>query len=195
MITAQEVKKLRDRTGASMIQCKKALEESAGDIKKAIAIMQKSGSKVADKKCGRDTAEGYIGSYIHSNGKVGVLVEINCETDFVAKNEEFRELAHDLAMHVAAAKPKYIDYKEIDPEIISLKKKDVEEEVKKENKPESIAEKIVEGKVKKHFDELCLANQSFVKNPDITVEQLITEKIAKLGENIKINRITRFEIG
>ncbi|MDF1498398.1 MAG: translation elongation factor Ts [Patescibacteria group bacterium] len=194
MITAQEVKNLRDRTGASMMQCKKALEESSGDIDGAIKILQKSGSKVADKKCGRGTGEGYIGSYIHSNGKVGVLIEVNCETDFVAKNEEFKELAHDLAMHVAAANPKYVDRREIDPEEIKTKKEELIEEVKKENKPENIAEKIVEGKVKKHFDEICLLNQPFVKNPDLTVEQLITEKIAKLGENIKINRFVRFEI-
>ncbi len=195
MITAQEVKKLRERTGASMIQCKNALEESQGDIEKAIVIMQKSGSKIADKKCGRNTSEGYIGSYIHSNGKVGVLVEIACETDFVAKNEEFRELAHDLAMHVAANNPKYIDYKEINLEEIDGKKKELEEDVKKENKPANIAEKIVEGKVKKYFDEICFVNQMFVKNPDITVEQLLTQKIAKLGENINISKFTRFEIG
>ncbi|MCK5491205.1 MAG: translation elongation factor Ts [Candidatus Pacebacteria bacterium] len=195
MISAQEVKKLRERTGASMIQCKNALEESQGDIEKAIVIMQKSGSKIADKKCGRNTSEGYIGSYIHSNGKVGVLVEIACETDFVAKNEEFRELAHDLAMHVAANNPKYIDYKEINLEEIDGKKKELEEDVKKENKPANIAEKIVEGKVKKYFDEICFVNQMFVKNPDITVEQLLTQKIAKLGENINISKFTRFEIG
>jgi elongation factor Ts len=194
MITAQEVKNLRDRTGASMMQCKKALEESSGDIEGAIKILQKSGSKVADKKCGRSAAEGYIGSYIHSNGKVGVLVEVNCETDFVARNEEFKELAHDLAMHVAATDPKYVDYNEIDPKEIKNKKEELKEEVKKENKPENIAEKIVEGKIKKHFDEVCLLTQSFVKNPDLTVEQLITEKIAKLGENIKVKKIVRFEI-
>ena len=194
MITAQEVKNLRDRTGASMMQCKKALEESSGDIKGAIKILQKSGSKVADKKCGRSAAEGYIGSYIHSNGKVGALVEVNCETDFVARNEEFKELAHDLAMHVAATNPKYVGYNEIDPKEIKNKEEELKEEVKKENKPESVAEKIVEGKIKKHFDEVCLLTQPFVKNPDFTVEQLITEKIAKLGENIKVKKIVRFEI-
>ncbi|MCK5084048.1 MAG: translation elongation factor Ts [Candidatus Pacebacteria bacterium] len=194
MIAAQDVKNLRDRTGASMMQCKKALEESSGDIEGAIKIMQKSGSKVADKKCGRGMAEGYIGSYIHSNGKVGVLVEINCETDFVARNEEFREFAHDLAMHVAATGPKYIDYSDIDPEEMKNKKEELKEEVKKENKPEDIAEKIVEGKIKKYFNEVCLLTQSFVKDTDLTIEQLITEKIAKLGENIKVKNIVRFEI-
>ena len=194
MITAQEVKNLRDRTGASMMQCKKALEESSGDIEGAIKILQKSGSKVADKKCGRSAAEGYIGSYIHSNGKVGVLVEVNCETDFVARNEEFKELAHDLAMHVAATNPKYIDYNEIDPKEMKNKKEELKGEVEKENKPENIAEKIVKGRIEKHFNEVCLLTQSFVKNPDLTVEQLITEKIAKLGENIKVKKIIRFEI-
>ncbi|MCK4799619.1 translation elongation factor Ts [Candidatus Parcubacteria bacterium] len=194
MITAKEVKSLRDRTGASMMQCKKALEESSGDLEEAIKVLQKSGSKVADKKCGREMAEGYIGSYVHGNGKVGVLVEINCETDFVAKNEEFKELAHDLAMHVAAVSPKYIDYSEIDSEEMKNKKEEVAKEVEKDQKPVNIAEKIVEGKVKKHFDEVCLLTQQFVKNPDFTVEQLITEKIAKLGENIKVEKIIRFEI-
>ena len=194
MITAKEVKSLRDRTGASMMQCKKALEESSGDLEEAIKVLQKSGSKVADKKCGREMAEGYIGSYVHGNGKVGVLVEINCETDFVAKNEEFKELAHDLAMHVAAVSPKYIDYSEIDSEEMKNKKEEVAKEVEKDQKPANIAEKIIEGKVKKHFDEVCLLTQQFVKNTDFTVEQLITEKIAKLGENIKVEKIIRFEI-
>ncbi|MCK5476021.1 MAG: translation elongation factor Ts [Candidatus Pacebacteria bacterium] len=194
MVTAQEVKSLRDRTGVSMMQCKKALEESSGDIEQAIKILQKSGSKVADKKSGRTATEGYIGSYIHSNGKVGVLIEINCETDFVAKNEDFKELSHDLAMHIAASDPKYVSYEQIDPEEMKKKKEELAEEVKKENKPEDIAVKIVEGKVKKYFDEVCLMTQQYVKDPDLTVEHLIVKKIAKLGENIKISRFERFEI-
>ena len=194
MVTAQEVKSLRDRTGVSMMQCKKALEESSGDIEQAIKILQKSGSKVADKKSGRTATEGYIGSYIHSNGKVGVLIEINCETDFVAKNEDFKELSHDLAMHIAASDPKYVNYEQIDPEEMKKKKEELAEEVKKENKPEDIAVKIVEGRVKKHFDEVCLMTQQYIKDPDLTVEQLIVKKIAKLGENIKISRFERFEI-
>ena len=194
MITAQEVKNLRDRTGASMMGCKKALEESSGNIEKAIKILQKSGSKIADKKCGRDTVEGFIGSYIHSNGKIGVLVEVNCETDFVAKGNEFMELAHDLAMHIAASSPKYVSYNEIDPVDIESKKKELEEEVKKENKPQEIMERIVEGKVKKYFSEMCLLSQPFVKNTDVTVEELITEKIAKVGENIKVKKFVRFEM-
>ena len=194
MISAQEVKKLRDRTGASMAECKKSLEESSGNMEKAIKIMQKSGSKIADKKCGREMAEGFIGSYIHSNGKVGVLIEVSCETDFVAKNKEFQELTHDLAMHVAALDPEYVDNSGIDAEIINSKKTEILEEVKKENKPPEIMEKITEGKVKKYFNEICLMSQTFVKNPEITIEGLVTEKIAKLGENIKIKRFVRFEI-
>ena len=194
MISAQEVKKLRDRTGASMIECKKSLEESSGDTEKAIKILQKSGSKIANKKCNRDMAEGYIGSYIHSNGKVGVLVEIVCETDFVARNEEFKKLAHDLAMHIAAINPKYVGCDKIDPEEIKNKKKELLEETRKENKPPEILEKIVEGKVKKYFDEICLMSQPFVKNSEMTIRELLTEKIAKLGENITVKRFIRFEI-
>jgi elongation factor Ts len=194
MISAQEVKKLRDITGASMMECKKSLEESSGDMEKAKKIMQKSGSKIADKKCGRNMAEGYVGSYIHSNGKVGVLVEIICETDFVARNEEFKKLAHDLAMHIAATDPKYVSCDEIKSEIVKNKKEEFSEEVKKENKPPEIMEKMVEGKTKKYFDEICLMSQPFVKNPEITIEELVTKEIAKLGENIKIKRFIRYEI-
>jgi len=194
MITAQEVKKLRDRAGAGMMECKKALKESSGDIEKAIKILQKSGSKIADKKCGRDAAEGCIGSYIHSNGKIGVLVEVNCETDFVAKGDEFMELAHNLAMHIAASNPKYVSYDEINPADLENKKKEFMEEVKKENKSQEIMEKIVEGRVKKYFDEICLLSQPFVKNTDLTIKELITEKIAKTGENIKVNKFVRFEM-
>jgi len=194
MISAQEVKKLRDRTGAGMTECKKSLEESSGDMERAMKILQKSGSKIADKKCGREMAEGFIGSYIHGNGKVGVLVEVSCETDFVAKNKEFQELTHDLAMHIAALNPEYVSSDEIDSEVIKSRKEEIEEEVRKENKPSEIMEKIVEGKVKKCFDEICLMSQAFVKNPEITIEGLVTEKIAKLGENIKVKRFVRFEV-
>ena len=177
-----------------MMECKKALEESSGDAEKAVKIMQKSGSKIADKKCDREMAEGYIGSYIHSNGKVGVLVEVSCETDFVAKNKEFQELTHDLAMHIAALNPQYVEESEIDSEIVYDKKKEISEEAKKENKPAEIMEKIVEGKVKKHFEEICLLTQPFVKNPDMTIGELVTEKIAKLGENVKVKKFIRYEI-
>lgn len=194
MITAQEVKKLRDLAGASMMQCKKALEESSGNLENALKMLQKSGLKSASKKMGRSTNEGYIGSYIHTNGKVGVLVEVDCETDFVARSKEFRELAHDLAMHIAASDPAYVEYKNINSEMIKNKKKELSDEIKKEGKPQDIAEKIVEGKMKKYFDEICLLNQPFVKDPDKTVRDLLTEKIAKFGENINIKKFSRFEI-
>ena len=192
MITAQDIKKLRDFTGARMMECKKALEESEGDFKKAEQILRKQGIKIADKKLGRSTSEGFIGSYIHGNGKVGVLVEINCETDFVARNKEFREFAHDLAMHIAALQPKYLDLGDIEPEITKQKREEFREETK--GKPREIAEKIVEGKTNKYFEELCLMTQPFVKDPDKIVKELVTETIAKLGENIIIKKFVRFEI-
>jgi len=194
MISAQDVKKLRDSTGASMMQCKKALEESNGNPEEAIKIMQKNGSKIADKKCDRDTSEGMIGSYIHTNGKAGVLVEINCETDFVARGDEFKEFAHDIAMHILAMNPQFISVDEIDKNLIEAKRAEIIEETKDQNKPADIMEKIIEGKVKKHFDEISLLTQSFVKNPDITIGQLLTEKIAKFGENVKIKRFVKLEL-
>jgi elongation factor Ts len=194
MISAQDVKKLRDVSGASMMQCKKALEESGGNFDEAIKIMQKSGSKIADKKCGRETAEGMIGSYIHTDGKSGVMVEIDCETDFVARGEEFKQFAHDVAMHILAMNPKYVSMEEIDPAIVEEKKKEITESVKGENKPADIIEKMIEGKVKKYFEEICLLTQPFVKDPNMTVGELLTGKIAKFGENVKIKRFVKLEI-
>ena len=194
MISAQDVKKLRDMTEASMIQCKKALEEAGGNFDEAIKIMQKSGSKIADKKSGRETAEGVIGSYIHSDGKSGVMVEINCETDFVARGDEFKEFAHDIAMHIMAMNPQYVGIEEIDQSIIEAKKQEITESVKGENKPADIIEKMIEGKVKKYFEDICLTTQPFVKDPNITVGELLTGKIAKFGENVKIKRFVKLEI-
>lgn len=194
MISAQDVKKLREDTGASMMQCKKALEESAGNFDEAIKIMQKNGSKIAEKKCGRDTTEGFIGSYIHTNGRLGVMVEIDCETDFVAKGDEFREFAHDVAMHVMAMSPEYVSVDEIDKDIIEKRRQEIVEASKSENKPADIMEKIVEGRVKKTFEEISLLTQPFVKDPSITVGQLLTDKIAKFGENVKIKRFVKIEV-
>jgi elongation factor Ts len=194
MISAQDVKNLRDMTGASMMQCKKALEESNGNVEEAIKIMQKAGSKIADKKCGRDTAEGMIGSYIHTDGKSGVLVEIDCETDFVARGDEFKEFSHDIAMHVLAMNPQYVSMEEIDQTIVSSKRAEIVESVKDENKPADIIEKMVEGKLKKYFEEQCLLTQPFVKDPDMTVGALLTNKIAKFGENVKIKRFVKLEV-
>jgi len=194
MVTIQEIKKLRDHTGASVTECKKALEASSGSIKKAIEMLQKRGSKIADKKCGRNMSEGFIGSYIHNNGKIGALVEISCETDFVARSDEFRMFAHDLAMHIVASNPEYVDYDKISQEAIKSKKEEILKEARKENKPQEIVNKIAEGRVKKYFDGICLLTQPFVKDPDRTVNDLVVEKIAKIGENIKVNRFVRFEM-
>lgn len=194
MISAQDVKKLRDTTGASMMQCKKALEESGGNFDEAIKIMQKNGSKIAEKKGDRVTAEGFIGSYIHTNGKLGVMVEINCETDFVAKGEEFREFAHDVAMHIMAMNPEYVSVDEIDPSVVEAKRQEIVEASKSENKPADIMEKIVEGRVKKTFEEISLLTQPFVKDPSMTIGQLLTTKIAKFGENVKIKRFVKIEV-
>lgn len=194
MISAQDVKKLREMTGASMMQCKKALEETGGNFDEAKKVMQKSGSKIADKKCGRETAEGLIGSYVHTDGKSGALVEINCETDFVARGDEFKEFAHDVALHVLAMNPLYVSMDDIDATVVEAKKKEITESVKDENKPADIIEKMIEGKLRKHFEEICLLTQPFVKNPDVTIGALLTEKIAKFGENVKIKRFVRLEI-
>jgi len=194
MISAQDVKKLREMTGASMMQCKKALEETGGNFDEAKKVMQKSGSKIADKKCGRDTAEGMIGSYIHTDGKSGAMVEINCETDFVARGDEFKEFAHDIAMHVLAMNPTYVSMDEIDSAIVEAKKKEITDSVKDENKPADIIEKMIEGKVKKYFEDICLLTQPFVKDPSVTIGALLTQKIAKFGENVKIKRFVKLEI-
>jgi elongation factor Ts len=193
-ITAQLVKDLRGRTGASIMECRNALSESKGDIEKAIEYLRKRGKERAAKKADRITAEGVIASYVHSNRKVAAMVEVFCETDFVAKNSEFQELAHDLAMHIAASNPKYLSLEKIDPKDKKDFEKFVREDLASEKKPADIMEKIVEGKVKKHFEEISFLAQPFVKNPDITVEDLIKEKISKIGENIQIGNFARFEI-
>lgn len=193
-ITADQVKKLREATGASVMECREALLNSVADLEKAREYLQKKGKEKSQKKSGRETREGVIAAYIHSNKKIGALIEIRCETDFVAKNSEFQELSHDLAMHVAAMDPKFIS----PDEVPQKEKKEYEDLARKElageKKPGAIIEKIVSGKTEKHFSGQCLLSQSFIKNPDITVEDLIKEKISKIGENIKIERIVRFEI-
>lgn len=194
MISAQDVKELRDMTGASMMQCKKALEESNGNKEEAIKIMQKAGSKIAAKKGDRETAEGAIGSYIHTDGKSGVLVEIDCETDFVARGDEFKEFAHDIAMHILAMNPAYVSMDEVGEEIVAAKKAEITELAKDENKPADIMGKIIEGRLKKFFEEQCLLTQPFIKDPDMTIGALLTSKIAKFGENVKIKRFSRLEV-
>lgn len=194
-ISAAQVKELRDSTGAGMMDAKKALVETSGDIEKAKEILRQKGLAQADKKAGRIAAEGLVSSYIHFNGKIGVLVELNCETDFVAKTDEFKELVHDVCLHIASSNPQFVSKEEISAEFIENEKRI---EAGKEDligKPEQMVEKIVNGRVEKLLKTLCLLDQPFVKDTEITIEDLIKQKIAKIGENIKIRRFVRYELG
>ena len=192
-INAKMVGDLRESTGAGLMDCKKALVESEGDIDKAIEILRKKGAATAAKKATRDASEGLINSYIHLGGKVGVLVEVNCESDFVAKTDDFKSFVRDIAMHIAATNPICVSRESIDPEVI--KQERVVAEGQAEGKPAAAIEKIVEGKINKFLSESCLLEQSYVKNPDQTVQQVLTEMIAKMGENMVIKRFARFQIG
>lgn len=194
-ISASSVKELRDQTGAGMMDCKKALTESDGDAEKALDFLRKKGLAKAQGKASREASDGYIGSYIHMGGKIGVLVEVNCETDFVAKTDDFQDLVKDIAMHIAATNPTYVSREEIPSEIIDKEKEIYASQV--ENKAPQVVEKIVEGKLEKFFSEACLVDQLFVKDPDqkAKIKDLIVEKIAKLGENIVIKRFVRFQLG
>ena len=194
-ISAQDVKALRDRTGAGMMDCKKALEETNGDMEAAIDFLRAKGAAKAAKRAAKSANEGTIGSYLHFGGKIGVMVELNCETDFVAKTDDFTQLAKDLAMHVAASNPIAVSPDDIDPEIVKREKGVFLEQVKNEGKPDHIAEKIVEGKLRKFFEESSLLKQPFVKDPQKSVEELITEVSAKTGEKIEVARFTRLEVG
>ncbi|UCC40434.1 MAG: translation elongation factor Ts [Candidatus Aminicenantes bacterium] len=194
-ITAERVKELRQRTGIGMMECKKALQESEGDIEKAITILRKKGFARAKDKMSRDTSEGSIGSYIHLNGKIGVLVELNCESDFVARNEEFRELVKNIAMQIAASSPKYISSEEIPKEELEQEKDIIREQFKDSKKPPEILEKIVQGKLSKFYEEICLLNQPYIKDDKVSIEKLLSAYIAKFGENIRIKKFARFELG
>jgi len=193
-ISALEVKKLRELTGASVMECREALEQAGGDTKKAVEHLRHKGKEKAGKKSGRKTGEGIVAAYIHSNKKIGALVELRCETDFVAKNSQFQELAYNLAMQVAALGPRYISSDVVPSQEREEYEHLVREELAAEKKPDSVIEKIVTGKVRKHFAELSLLEQAFVKNPEITVDELIKENILKIGENIQIVNFVRFEI-
>jgi len=194
-ISAEQLKELRDRTGISIMECKKALEESGGDIEKAIEILRKKGYARAKDKMDRETGEGLVYAYIHLDGKIGVLVEVNCETDFVARNEEFRELAKNIAMQIAAANPKYISAEDIPVEEIEKEKDIIREQLKDSKKPAEIIEKIVQGKLNKYYEEVCLLEQPFIRDDKIKVQQFIASHIAKFGENIRVRRFARFELG
>jgi elongation factor Ts len=194
-ITAQAVKELRDRTGAGMMECKSALQEASGDMEAAIDLLRARGAAKAAKRAARTATEGSIGSYIHMGGKIGVLVEVNCETDFVARNDEFQRLVRDVAMHIAAANPVSIRREDVPQEVVDRERAVYREQMKESGKPEKIWDKIIDGKVEKFFAESTLLEQPFVKNPDQTVGQLITEAASKTGENIVVRRFARYALG
>lgn len=193
-ISAGLVKELRERTGAGMLDCKKTLEEANGDIEKAIDLLREKGLSKAAKKAGRIASEGIVDSYIHG-GRIGVLIEVNTETDFVAKNEDFKVFVRDMAMQVAASSPKYVSIEDVPEEEIEKEKEILRQQALNEGKPEHVVEKMVEGRIDKYFKEICLLEQPFIKDPDIVVKNLLAEKIAKIGENIKIRRFVRYEVG
>jgi elongation factor Ts len=194
-ITAEMVKDLREKTGAGMMDCKKALSETEGDIEKAIDYLRQKGLSDAAKRTGRTATEGAIGSYIHPGGKLGVLVEINCESDFVARTEVFQTLVKDVAMHIAAANPLYLRREEVPESVMARERNIYEAQAREGGKPEKIIERIVQGKLEKFFQEICLLEQPFVKDPDVNITQLVSSKIAKLGENIVIRRFQRYQLG
>ena len=193
--TAQDVKTLRERTGCGMMDCKNALVETNGDMEKAIDFLREKGMAKAAKKAGRIAAEGIVDSYIHMGGKIGVLLEINCETDFVARGEQFKELSHDICLHIAAANPSYLTNEEVPAEVIEREKAVLKAQALEEGKPAQIVEKMVEGRIKSFYDDNCLLNQKFVKDPSKTIEQLVVEATATIGEKIAIRRFVRFEMG
>ena len=195
MITAEMVKQLRERTGAGMMDCKKALTESNGDMEKAIEILREKGLAAAAKKASRIAAEGLVDAYIHGDGRIGVLVEVNIETDFAAKNEEFRRFVKDIAMQIAAAKPEYIRREDVPAHVIEKEKEILKAQALNEGKPEKVIERMVEGRLEKFYKEVCLLEQPWIRDPEKTIQQLLTEKIATIGENINIRRFARFERG
>lgn len=194
-ISAKLVKELRDRTAAGFMECKKALVETDGDVDKAEVYLRKRGVTLAEKKAGREANEGVVASYIHAGGKLGVLIEVNCESDFVARTDEFQTLVNDIAMHVAATAPRYVRREEVDEASVEQEKEIQRARALAEGKPEKIVDKIVEGRMGKFYEEIVLLDQPFIKDPSGSVQDLITAAIAKLGENITIGRVTRFKIG
>jgi elongation factor Ts len=195
MVTAGMVKELREATGAGMMDCKKALTETNGDMEKAIDFLREKGLAAAAKKAGRIAAEGLVESYIHGGGRIGVMVEVNCETDFVAKTEQFKELAKDIAMQIAAANPAYIRREEVPEEVLEHEREVLRAQALNEGKPANIVEKMIVGRVEKYYKEVCLMEQQYIKDNDKTITQLINESISKIGENISIRRFTRYQLG
>lgn len=189
------IQQLRDRTGLGLMECRKALEETGGDVEAAIELLRKKGAAVAAKRFGKETAEGLIHAYIHPGSQIGVLVELNCETDFVARTQDVKEFAQDLCLHITAIKPLYLSPADVDPAFVEREKSIFKEQLINSGKPEKIVDQIVEGKVSKLYTEVCLLNQPFVKNDQYTVEQILQQLIAKTGENIRIKRFARYEVG
>ena len=194
-ISAEQVKALRDQTGAGMMECKKALLEADGDFEKAVTLLRERGLAAAAKRADRQTREGIIGHYIHAGGRLGVLAEVNCETDFVAATDEFQELVRDIAMQIAASNPSYVRREDVRQEEIEREKEIYHNQAQSAGKPEKIMERIVEGKLNKYYSEVCLYEQPFIKDPELTVEELIKAKIAVLKENITVKRFARFKVG
>jgi elongation factor Ts len=194
-ITADQVKKLRDATGAGMMECKAALTEANGDIEEATTILRKRGLAAATKKAGRSTNEGLIGSYIHMGGRIGVLVEVNCESDFVARTEDFQGLAREIAMHVAAASPQYVRREDVPADVLERERGIYRAQMDGQNKPAAVIDKIVEGKLNSFYEQVCLLDQPSIRDPKITIGQTVQAAIAKLGENISVARFVRFKVG
>ena len=194
-ITHEMVKELREKTGVGIMDCKRALSESGGDIEKALDYLRQKGLAVAAKKAAREAKEGIVGSYIHGNGKIGVLVEINCETDFVARNPEFQDLVRDIAMQIAWSNPPYIRREDVPADVIEKEKEIFRAQARETGKPENVIEKIVEGKVEKYFTDACLLEQAYVKDSSVNLNDLISQKIAKIGENILVKRFVRYQLG
>jgi elongation factor Ts len=194
-VSASVVKELREKTGAGMMDCKKALAETEGDVRKAIDYLRQKGLAAAAKKADRAAADGAVGAYVHPGGKIGVLVEINCETDFVARTGEFQTLLKDIAMQVAAANPRYIRREDVSPSELDKEKEIYRQQALETGKPEKVIDKIVEGKIDRFYSEVCLLEQSFIKDPDKTISTVINEAIARLGENIQVRRFARYHLG
>ncbi len=194
-ITSEMIKELREKTQAGMLDCKKALVECGGDMEKAVEYLRKKGLASANKRMGREAREGIIASYIHTNSKLGVLLELNCETDFVAKNADFHELAKEISMQVAASSPLYVDIDDVPAEELEKEKDIYRDQMKDSGKPEQVVEKIVEGKLKKYYQEVCLMEQEYIKDPKLTIRDLVKNKIATYGENITVGRFVRYKIG
>jgi elongation factor Ts len=194
-ISAQAVKQLREQTGAGWMDCKAALQANGADVEKAVAWLRKKGMASAQRKAGRATSEGSVGSYIHAGDKIGVMVEVNCESDFVARTEQFRQLVHDLAMHVAAAEPRFVRREEVTPEILEREKEIYREQALASGKPEAVVDRIVSGKLDKFYEENCLYEQHFIKDDKLTIKELIDAVIAQVGENVNVRRFARFKVG